>query len=95
MPPPNNLNMQGLVLMGMPGCGGCEMSANWLENKGVAFQKYDVRTSQEVVQWLMQVTGERTVPQFFLNGQHVKGGFPQLQALADAGQLPAPSVTQI
>ncbi len=89
------LNMDGLVLMGMPGCGGCLQSAQWLEDQGITFRKYDVTTSQRIIAWVTQATGQRTVPQFFLNGHHVQGGFPQVQQLALQGQLQTPRVTQL
>lgn len=82
------LDMSGLVLMGMPNCGGCMQASQWLENNNVVFRKYDVSTSPRIVQWLMQTTGQRTVPQFFFNGQHIQGGFAQVQGLASGGHLP-------
>jgi glutaredoxin len=95
MPTPPGINMQGLVLFGMQNCGGCEQAAQWLDRQGCSFSKYDVTTSREVILWLQQQTGQRTVPQFFLNGHHVQGGFQQLQQLAATGQLPKVGVTQI
>ena len=87
--------MQGLVLFGMPNCQQCDVAARWLEDNGFAFRKYDVSTSQAVVSWLVQEVGARNVPQFFLNGHHLGGGFAQLQQLATMGQLPKPGVTQL
>lgn len=95
MPPPPGINTQGLVLFGMPNCAGCDHAAGWLDNGGHSFRKYDVTTSQETIRWLVQETGERTVPQFFLNGHHIRGGFQQVQQLAAMGHLPKLGVTQL
>lgn len=85
--PPTGLDMRGLVLMGMPACGACTNSATWLRDHGVTFRKYDVSTSPAVINWLMQETGQRTVPQFFFNGQHVGGGFAQVKQLVQQGMI--------
>jgi len=88
MQTPQGLNMQGLVLFGMPVCAGCDQAAAWLKSHGFAFTKYDVTTSRAVISWLQQATGQRTVPQFFLNGQYVSGGFNQVMQLAASGHIP-------
>jgi glutaredoxin len=91
----SGLDMSGLVLFGMPGCGGCVQSAQWLSDQGHHFTKYDVTTSPRIIQWLVQTTGQRTVPQFFLNGHWLREGFPRVQHMAQLGELPRPRVTQL
>lgn len=94
-PHPTGLDMSGLVLMGMPMCMGCAQASRWLEDEGLAYKKYDVSTNQQIQNWIIQTTGQRSVPQFFLNGHYVQGGFAQVQQLARMGQLPKPGVTQL
>lgn len=87
--------MRGLVLMGMPGCSGCAQAAQWFESHNVTYQKYDVSTSPATISWLVSVTGQRTVPQFFYNGQWLRGGFAQARQLVDAGHVQQGRVTQV
>ncbi len=95
MPPPQTLDMQGLVLFGMPNCVACDQAARWLEDNNHMFRKYDVSTSPTTVAWLMQEVGAKNVPQFFFIGHHLQGGFAQVQQLAAAGELPKPGVSQL
>jgi glutaredoxin len=95
MPPPQSLNLQGLVLFGMPNCVACDQAARWLEDNSFMFRKYDVSTSQATIVWLMQEVGAKNVPQFFFNGHHLQGGFAQVQQLAASGELRKPGVTQL
>lgn len=92
---PPGLDMSGLVLFGTQGCGGCIQSAQWLTDNGFVFRKYDVTTSANVIQWLQQVTGQRTVPQFFFNGHWLAEGFARVQHMASLGELSKPGVTQL
>lgn len=82
-------------MFGTPACSGCDQAARWLESNGFSFRKYDVSTSAQAIQWLRQATGERTVPQFFLNGHHLRGGYNQLMQLAATGELPRVGITQL
>jgi glutaredoxin 3 len=95
MPPPPGINTDGLVMFGTPNCPGCDQAARWLANAEVSFRKYDVSNSPQTIVWLQQATGQRTVPQFFLNGHHLAGGYNQLMQLAATGQLPKVGITQL
>lgn len=86
--PPPGIDLRGLVLMGMPGCSGCAQAAQWFESHNVKYTKYDVSTSPRTISWLIAVTGQRTVPQFFYNGQHLQGGFAQARYFVENGQMP-------
>jgi glutaredoxin 3 len=57
-----------------------------LGRKGVAFQEVDVSHDDEKRKWLLQATGQRTVPQIFINDKPV-GGFDDIAALDRKGQL--------
>lgn len=92
---PAGIDLRGLVLMGMPGCSGCAQAAQWFESHSVTYRKYDVSTNPAVISWLISVTGQRTVPQFFYNGQHLRGGFAQARHFVETGQLQQPRVTQV
>lgn len=92
---PTGLDMSGLVLFGMPACGGCMQSAQWLTDQGLTFRKFDVLTYPKIIAWLVETTGQKTVPQFFFNGHWLREGFPRVQQMASLGELQKPRVTQL
>ncbi len=71
-----------------PYCGYCVRAAALLRSKGVSFEEIDVSRDDEKREWLVETTGQRTVPQIFINGQSV-GGYTDLAALDRAGRLDA------
>ena len=70
-------------------CGYCARAKALLGDKGVAFDEYDIRmggpTRDEM---LKRAPGQTTVPQIFIDGQHI-GGSDDLAALNRAGKLDA------
>ena len=58
-----------------------------LAKKGVAIdEKIDIVAEPDRREAMVEETGRQTVPQIFIDGHHV-GGFDDLKALDDAGQL--------
>jgi glutaredoxin 3 len=57
-----------------------------LDRKGVPFQEIDVTGDWDKRAWLVEATGQRTVPQIFINGVSI-GGYDELSALERAGRL--------
>jgi len=70
-------------------CGFCYRAKQLLKQKGVAWEEIDVLThpgrKKEMIE---RANGKRTVPQIFINGQHV-GGCDELYALEREGRLDA------
>ena len=68
-------------------CPYCSMAEALLRSKGVEFDKtlVDVHT-EERARMRERAGGRHTVPQIFINGQHI-GGFDELKALDQAGKL--------
>lgn len=64
------------------------MAKRLFATKGVNYQEIDVSKDPEKRKWLMDVTGRRTVPQIFINGEPY-GGFTDVLALDQAGKLDA------
>jgi glutaredoxin 3 len=64
------------------------MAARLLSQLDLEFEEIDVSGDHERRQWLLAVSGQRTVPQIFINGRSV-GGFDDLSALVRRGELPA------
>ena len=67
-------------------CGYCTAAKSLLRERGAEFQEIDCSSDPQVRQWLVEQTGQRTVPQIFLGGIPV-GGFSELSALDRAGKL--------
>lgn len=69
-------------------CPYCTAAKRLLRDKGVAFEELDVTDQPEKRAWLVQATGQRTVPQIFFGDDPV-GGFSDLDALVKRGELDA------
>ncbi|MFT6067643.1 MAG: glutaredoxin 3 [Methylophilaceae bacterium] len=68
-------------------CPFCNNAERLLESKGVTdINKIRVDDSPELMVAMMEKTGRRTVPQIYINKQHI-GGFDDLRALDLAGEL--------
>lgn len=67
-------------------CPYCVRAKKLLERKRVAFTEVDVTHDPARRAWLVENTGQRTVPQIFVAGRSV-GGCDDLYALDRAGGL--------
>ncbi|SNS26711.1 glutaredoxin 3 [Sphingomonas laterariae] len=70
-------------------CPYCVRAKKLLGDKGVTFEEYDITMGgPKRAEMLERANGGTTVPQIFINGQHV-GGSDDLHALDRAGKLDA------
>jgi glutaredoxin 3 len=67
-------------------CPYCTRAKGLLKRKGAAFTEIDVTGDDEKRRWLVEKTGQRTVPQIFIDGVSV-GGSDDIHALDRAGKL--------
>lgn len=67
-------------------CPYCVRALALLRSKGAEPIEIDVTSDQEKRRWLVEATGQRTVPQVFINGKPV-GGFTDIAALDKKGEL--------
>lgn len=67
-------------------CPYCASAKSLLQAKKVAFTEVDVEGRDEIRTWLREKSGQRTVPQIFVNGRAL-GGFSDIQALDKKGKL--------
>jgi len=67
-------------------CPYCSSAKALLDKKGAAYEETDVTFDPEKRKDVMRRSGQRTVPQIWIGGQHV-GGCDDLYALDAAGQL--------
>ncbi len=70
-------------------CPYCHRAKALLNSKGVAFTEYDITMGgPKRAEMISRSDGRTTVPQIFIDGQHV-GGSDDLAALEAAGRLDA------
>jgi glutaredoxin 3 len=67
-------------------CGYCTMAKRLLQSRGIEFEEINVSDHDELRIWLIQTTGQRTVPQIFIGEQSV-GGYTDISALDKQGLL--------
>lgn len=67
-------------------CPYCHAAKALLTSKKVAFTEIDVEGDDAKRAWLATTTGQRTVPQIFINDKPY-GGFSDIKALDDQGKL--------
>ena len=68
-------------------CGFCYRAVKLLEAKGVDYQAYELTWGSPLREEMIQRAGGRTtVPQIFINGQHI-GGCDDLHRLDREGKL--------
>jgi glutaredoxin 3 len=69
-------------------CPFCVRAKGLLAKKGVAYEEIDVENDDTTRAWLVETTGQRTVPQVFVDGRPL-GGFTEVDALDKEGKLDA------
>ena len=69
-----------------PFCGYCARAKGLLDKKGAAYEEMDVMMDEKKRSEMRERTKRTTVPQIFINGQHI-GGSDELAALEQAGKL--------
>lgn len=68
-------------------CPYCVRAGQLLQRKGVReIEKIRVDLQPELRVAMMEKTGRRTVPQIYINGEHI-GGYDELASLDHDGQL--------
>jgi glutaredoxin 3 len=67
-------------------CPYCVQAKRLLQKKGAAFKEIDVEDRDDLRSWLISASGQRTVPQIFINGKSM-GGFSDIDALDRQGKL--------
>jgi glutaredoxin 3 len=72
-----------------PFCPYCTKAKALLDKKNVSYEDFNVKEdSVKFDEMLSRSNGRKTIPQIFINGQHI-GGCDDLYALDAAGKLDA------
>lgn len=70
-----------------PNCPYCDRAKMLLKKKNVAFEDFNVRAdAAKFDEMLQRSNGKKTIPQIFINDQHI-GGCDDLYALDATGKL--------
>lgn len=67
-------------------CPYCVRAKRLLDRKGVAYEEIDVENDDALRAWLVEKSGQMTVPQIFA-GERSLGGFSDIDALDRQGKL--------
>ena len=67
-------------------CPYCTRAKQLLGRKGVAYEEIDAEHDDALRAWLVEKTGQMTVPQIFA-GERSLGGFSDIDALDRQGKL--------
>lgn len=67
-------------------CPYCTRAKALLSKKNVPFTEVNVEERPDLRSWLMSASGQRTVPQIFINNRSI-GGFSDMAALEHQGKL--------
>lgn len=67
-------------------CPYCIRAKHLLGSKGLAFREIPVDGNEQLRREMQEKARQRTVPQIWINGQHV-GGCTDLEALEHSGEL--------
>ena len=67
-------------------CPYCVRAKSLLARKGVPYEEIDVENDDAKRTWLVEATGQRTVPQIFVDGRSL-GGYTDIEALDRKGEL--------
>ena len=79
--------MKNIEIYTGPLCAFCDRAIALLNKKGVSFKKIDLAADPNKMEDMIKKTnGMRTVPQIFIDGQHI-GGSDKLQDLENDGKL--------
>ncbi len=69
-------------------CPFCVRARALLDRKGVPYEVIDAEGNDALRAWLAEASGQKTVPQIFVDGRPL-GGFTDIDALDRQGKLDA------
>lgn len=70
-----------------PGCGYCDAAKALLRARGHSFAERDVSDPATLAEMRARLPRSRSIPQIFLDGQHI-GGYDDLSLMDRRGELP-------
>jgi glutaredoxin 3 len=70
--------MKDVEIFTGPGCAWCTRAKNLLNSRGIRFRERDVALPDVLDEFRARLPRVRSIPQVFIDGQHV-GGFEDLE----------------
>jgi glutaredoxin 3 len=67
-------------------CPFCVRAKALLDRKGISYEEIDAEGNDGLRSWLAEASGQKTVPQIFVDGRPL-GGFSDIDALDKQGKL--------
>ena len=86
--------MNAITILTSPTCSYCHAAKNLLQKQDIDYQEIDLLKDGEQAQQLLIKSGQRTVPQIFINEQPI-GGFTELSQLITNNELDLTQATPI
>ncbi|MCF6250944.1 MAG: glutaredoxin [Methylococcaceae bacterium] len=84
--------MNVITVLTSPTCSYCHAAKNLLKNQGIDYKEFDLLKDGDLAQQLLIKSGQRTVPQIFINEKPI-GGFTELSQLVANNKLDLTQVT--
>jgi glutaredoxin-like YruB-family protein len=56
-----------------PSCGYCTLAKNWLKEKGISYEDYNVAADQRKAEEMVRKSGQMGVPVIDVNGKIIVG----------------------
>ncbi len=78
--------MARIELYTTPSCPFCVRAKRLLQERGIAYEEFDVAEDDALRATVMERSGRRTVPQIFIDGRSI-GGYEELAELDASGEL--------
>jgi len=78
--------MNQIKILTSPTCGYCHAAKDLLQREGIVYQEVDAFKDHEQAQQMLLQSGQRTVPQIFINEKPI-GGFTELSALLNQTEI--------
>lgn len=85
---PNALAPASVAIITKPGCGFCAKAKQELDQAGIAFEEIVLGTDATSVS-LKAISGQATVPQLFIDGEHIGGSEALTEWLTESLQVAA------
>ncbi len=79
-------NQARIVVYTTSYCPYCVAAKRLLQERGLEYEEIDVTGRDDLRQWLVETSGQRTVPQIFIDGRPI-GGYTELAQLDRSGEL--------
>ena len=72
------------VVWSKPGCSQCDSAKHLLKTKGIEYEEKNIAEGHNIQDLLELVPNAKTMPQIWLNEEHI-GGYDQLKEKLDKG----------